>query len=313
MKLFYSPYSLKLRGAANSKTNSQLDGFLIKIQSPDFKAGYADCLPWRAFGDEGRKAQLSRLRAGKLNELLVRSLYYATLDGMARERRVSLFNAGVEVRSHYTCSDISELSEDFLIDLSERGFETIKVKVGRKPASEARLLSKLDNSSSFRWRLDFNGQGGEEFLEKGSEKFLACVEFVEDPCAFDPKKWRQLEKKYGIQVAQDSLGNSSTPVNRYTGIRVVKPARTSMRLRRKDVLTNSLDHPVGQSFAFWEAQQYVADWKKQPRDYGIKTTHLLRPNDFSRDIFDESPFFSFSDGYGVGFNKLLEKQKWTAL
>jgi O-succinylbenzoate synthase len=310
MKLFYSPYTLKLKSAANSKTGSRLEGFLLKMQSRDFKAGYADCLPWPIFGDEDRKTQLKRLKAGILNELLARSLHYATLDGMAREKRVSLFSPGIVVRSHYTCADATELSEDFLEDLSERGYDTIKVKVGRDPAREARRLSRLANGPLFRWRLDFNGRGGAEFLKNCAAGFLSRVEFIEDPSAYDAEGWRRLEKKFAVKVALDQASGGD---RKYPGIRLVKPARTSARLRKKDVLTNSMDHPVGQSFAFWEAQGYVAAWKKQPRDYGLKTSHLLVGDDFTRAIFDPSPFFTFSDGYGIGFNKLLERQKWIIL
>jgi len=298
---------MALKAPANRRNNGRIEGFLIRLQTKDFRAGYADCLPWSIFGDESRQKLIARLKEGKLNELLLRSLYYATLDGLAREKRVSLFDK-TEVRSHYTCSDLNELTPKFLERLEERGFSTIKVKVGGDPVKESRWLSEIP--SVFRLRLDFNGAGGSEFLRRSRSQLLERIEYVEDPAPFSARAWHLLEKKYDIVIACDEP--PAKPAL-YAGVRVIKPARTSQRLRRRDVLTNSMDHPVGQSFAFWEAQQYVRGWGGQRKDFGLKTAHLLKPNAFTAEIFDESPYFTFSDGYGIGFDKLLEKQKWINL
>jgi O-succinylbenzoate synthase len=307
MKIWVAPYSLRASGTSRK-------GFLIKIKTKDFKEGYADCLPWKIFGDEPVASQIKRLREGNLNELLVRSLYYATLDGQARSRKMSLFEEGVEVRSHYISVDIAELNPKFLTSLSERGFESIKVKVGRNPVSEAKALSSLGAEfvELFKWRLDFNGAGGERFLSRASDEFLSRVEFVEDPGPFDLKKWRALEKKFSVAIALDQAPGADSAAA-YGGVRIIKPARSARVPRARDVITNSMDHPVGQSFAYMEAQRFVVARSAQRTDHGLKTNHLSEATPYTRELYDESPFFTASEGYGVGFDKLLKAERWTAL
>jgi len=314
MKIFYAPYELFPKQALNRSARERRLGFLIKVQTEDFAAGYADCHPWKNFGDEDVQGQLRRLRGGRLTELLTKSLYFAVVDGFARENRRSLFIKNTKVRSHFTCADISTLTEDKLAELSERGYKSLKIKTGKAPIVEAEQCNAIAEKwkRRFQWRLDFNGRGGDIFLKNVSKNFTRQIEIVEDPLPFDSDSWKALSKKYNIKTAFDQPPKTSQTKN-YKGVRVIKPARQSLEPRKIDIITNSMDHPVGQSFAFWEAQRCVKKWGVQSRDFGLKTDHLFKSDDFFREIAEASPFFKCSAGYGIGFDQLLARQKWRAL
>ena len=68
MKLWIAPYG----------ASKQSDGFLIKFQSDDFRAGYADCRPWPVFQDATVEQHIELLKNRKLNALLKRSIFFCT-------------------------------------------------------------------------------------------------------------------------------------------------------------------------------------------------------------------------------------------
>lgn len=311
MTIWYSPYELQPLTALNRHKKNRRHGFLIKVQTRSIEAGYADCHPILEFGDSSVEEQLKKLRAGKPSALSERSIALAKIDGRAREERKSLFSK-TKVRSHYTCSDVQQLTPKNLEDWQERGFDTIKLKVGGNISMETQSVSKLSAQNQIRWRFDANSGKGETFLAGLNEDVFIRTDFIEDPMPFHAGKWAKLTALYSVPCAFDQPQGADFK-SVYRGIRIIKPARDSRLARKRDVITNSMDHPVGQSFAFWIAQKAVEKFKGQSHDHGLITSHLFKSNNFFNEIATNSPYFKSSAGYGIGFNDLLKRQKWISL
>lgn len=307
MKLWIAPYG----------ASKQSDGFLIKFQSDDFRAGYADCRPWPVFQDPTVEQHIELLKNRKLIALLKRSIFFAHIDGVAREEKRSLWPKQVRLRSHYTLLDLAHLSSDDLLQkIREQGFRTLKLKVGRDLAKEIPLCLRLAEKNWFRLRLDFNGIDAEPFLKKMSSLFLSQVDLVEDPGVFNQTQWQRLESKYGIKTALDQamgLNTKSAMEGKARFAKIIKPARESQFARAQDVITNSLDHPVGQAFAALQAQHCVERLGQQTRDYGLQSAHLFEPNSYFAQMSTDTAYFQAIPGTGIGFDDLLEREPWIAI
>lgn len=312
MKIWISPYELFPLASLNRFQQKTRKGFLLKIQTSSLEAGYADCHPLVEFGDDTVEALLKKVRSQKKSSLFERSIALAKIDGRAREEKRSLFSK-TPIKSHYTCSDIRKLSTKSVEQWMERGFTTVKLKVGKNPKAESlHLQSQHSRSLPIRFRFDANSGTGDQFLSGLDDDYLEKTEFIEDPLPFDLKKWSALSKAFSVACAFDAPKRAKTD-QVYKGIRIIKPVRQSLTPKKSDVITNSMDHPVGQSFAFLAAQKAVDKWGKQPKDFGLITAHLFKSNPFFKEIATSSPYFKASEGYGIGFNQLLEGQKWISL
>ncbi len=307
MKLWIAPYGV----------DKKLDGFLIKLQSQDFAAGYADCRPWPVFNDASVEQHIQLLQNRKLNALLKRSVFFAHVDGVARAERRSLWPKHVRLRSHFTLLDVAHLSsDDVLQKIREQGFRTLKLKVGRDFTKEIPLCLRLAEKNWFRLRLDFNGVNAEPFLKKMSSLFLSQIDLIEDPGVFNETQWLMLETKYGIKTALDQAMGADTKSAREAKSRfakIIKPARENHFARAQDVITNSLDHPVGQAFAALQAQYSVQRLGQQTRDYGLQSAHLFEANSYFSQMSTDTAYFQAIPGTGIGFDDLLEREPWTAI
>ncbi len=315
MKFWIAPYSLPTRTSLNRhQKKSTTEGFLIKAQGKDFSAGYADCRPWDFLGDPAVEQQIQCLRDRRWTVLLRRSLFFARLDGRAREEKRSLWDPQIRLQSHYTCTDPQELFNiEKWAELRAQGYRTIKLKMGRSLVDEVRLSHRLAEKAWFRWRLDFNGSGGEAFLKKAGAQFLAQVDFIEDPEPYTEERWSFLEKTYGVKIAYDQPPKGKVQLPRGHRTRIIKPARQNFFARSMDVVTNSLDHPLGQAFAALQAQESVRRLEKQKVVYGLKADHLFAPNEYFRRLSTTSSVFQPDINYGVGFDDLLKREKWILL
>jgi hypothetical protein len=236
---------------------------------------------------------------------------------MAREEKRSLWPQKVRLRSHFTIFDLAQLSSDnFLQTISEQGFRTLKLKVGRAFAKEIPLCLRLGEKNWFRLRLDFNGVDAEPFLKKMSSLFLSQIDLIEDPGAFNQTHWLQLESRYGIKTALDqatSFDTKSAMEVKARFAKIIKPARENQFARAQDVITNSLDHPIGQAFAALQAQLSVERLGQQTRDYGLQSAHLFEPNLYFSEMSSGTAYFQAIPGTGIGFDELLEREPWTAI
>jgi hypothetical protein len=307
MKLWIAPYGV----------SRKLDGFLIKLQSQDFRAGYADCRPWPIFNDAPVEQHIQLLQNRKLNGLLKRSVFFAHIDGVAREEKRSLWPKHVRLRSHFTLLHLAQLSSnDFLQKIREQGFRTLKLKVGRDIAKEIPLCLRLAEKNWFRLRLDFNGVDAEPFLKKMSSLFLSQIDLIEDPGAYDEARWMQLENKYGIKTALDQAMGLDAKFGmdgKAHFAKIIKPARENQFARAQDVITNSLDHPVGQAFAALQAQHSVDRLGKQTRDYGLQSAHLFEANSYFSEMATNTAYFQAIPGTGIGFDEVLVREPWTEI
>lgn len=306
VKIWYSPYELKALSSLNRSEVQVQKGFLLRIQTDEFEYGYADCCPHKIFNDGGVETQLAALKQNQWTHLLKRSLFFANEDGRAREQKTSLLSE-TKVKSHYTCTDISQLKES-LGEIQQQGFTTIKVKAGRDIPTDVKHFIDigLDRIREFQWRIDFNGFGGKAFLSALPQDDFDYIDFVEDPEAYDLDEWLEIEDQFKVKTALDQA--SEKEVNH--DICIIKPSRQSQLARTQDVITNSMDHPVGQTFAYWFAQSTVERLGLQGADYGLCTQHLFAPNLFSPQLSQHGPYFHVERGYGIGFDKILQQQIW---
>lgn len=311
-KFWFSPYEIQPHTAFNRLSIKPQKGFLIRWQSDDFEEGYADCHPWSLFADDPVEIQLKKWRQGQPSPLLQQSLYWAHIDGVARSMKKSLFTE-IKVKSHYTCVNLSELTPDFVEVLGARGFTTIKLKINDSLIHDLAPLQKISPLlSRFGLRLDFNGSGYEVFMSQLQTLNLTLnIHGVEDPASYDLQEWQRLESTFKLPIYYDQppgvTGETDVPFSR-----VIKPARECLEFKDKDIVTNSMDHPIGQSFAYFFAQQILEN-RPQVLDFGLQTSHLVQSQRFFQEIETSDCYFKPSWGWGVGFNDLLRKQEWIPL
>lgn len=300
MKLWIAPY--------------RDEGFLIKLQTKDFSAGYADCRPWPLFGDGNIQSQINTLKQRRLNPLLKRSLFFAHIDGVAREEKKSLWNKNIRLRSHYTVLDIQQLKSEFLLEnVRAQGFRTLKLKVGFNIEQEVPICLRLAEKNWFRIRLDFNGRStSKNFLQRMGALFLSQVEFIEDPEPYEEQRWRAIETSYSVKLAVDQSAARDQKVSKQR-IKIIKPARENNLARMQDVITNSLDHPVGQAFAALQAQKSVEKLNRQSKDFGLQSAHLFPKNAYFSEMSTKDAFFRPISGSGIGFDDLLKRESWIPL
>jgi O-succinylbenzoate synthase len=91
-------------------------------------------------------------------------------------------------------------------------------------------------------------------------------------------------------------------------VQVVKPAVQEMKSGPRVIVTSYMDHPLGQTFAAWEAARV-----KVKEICGLQTHGLFEANEFIEALGDLSPEFNIPKGTGLGFDDLLEALPWTKL
>jgi O-succinylbenzoate synthase len=311
MKIWISPYKLFSRAPLNkTESGSVGEGFLLKVQNSDFESGYADCRPWAMFGDGTVVDQIHQLKRRRWTVLLKRSFFFARLDGVAREQQQSLWQSDLSIRSHYTVSEVESLKSPQLLEqIRAQGFRTLKIKVGRNIDRELSVCHALAEKAWFHLRLDFNGSGGEEFFKKMGSQLASQIELAEDPAPYEESAWSAMEEVFSIPLAIDQplFVHQKTSIRR---TRIIKPARQNNYARQQDVITNSLDHPLGQAFAALQAQESLLRLNKQTRDYGLQSAHLFEEHPYFQLMNTEDAFFKPIPGTGIGFDDLLKKEQW---
>jgi O-succinylbenzoate synthase len=277
----YAPYELVARRALNARaTELRRRGALIEVDG-----GYADVHPWPELGDAPLDEQLALLARGETTSLTRASLRFAALDAAARTAGRSLFDGVTIPKSHWPGAD------------TPPGFDTVKIKCG--PDFDASSLPR-----GVRIRLDFNATlDAEEFLRIAAT-LPAAVEFVEDPCPYDPAVWRSLREQTGVRLALDR-GDEGEGVD----VLVVKPAvQEPPRTARELVITSYMDHPLGQL-----AAAYVAATTATSDRCGLVTHVLYEENEFSERLSIDEARLVPTGGSGFGFDELLAAQPWRSL
>ena len=273
-------------------------GALIRVDG-----GFADIHPWPELGDAKLEEQLALLARGETTALTRRSLAFARMDAEARREGRSLFEGLQIPESHWLLFG----------DDVPPAFDTVKVKM---PCALDRSLAR------YRLRLDFNAAlTAEEF-----GRFLDAldpdlnIEFVEDPCPYDPRTWRELRKR--VRLAADRERGEEADVL------VIKPAVDDVpHDPREIVVTSYMDHPVGQLFAAYVAAEECGRLVRTSdptsgRDVrsprlsdrcGLLTHLVYEPNAFSERLRIDGTRLVPPGGTGIGFDDLLGNLPWRTL
>lgn len=282
--------------------------------------GYGCLHPWPELGDPTLDELLEMLRGGRGHPLITRALCCATMDRAARMEGRSLFDGLKVPESHATLPDWSEEAVETAM---QAGFAVMKLKAGRRLAQEAGFLNEFAHAwPHLRWRLDFNCRTTVRevcvFLECLRESTRERIEFLEDPCPFDEAHWLGLREVGGLRLAMD---RDVVPGRQEPDVLVLKPAAVDPRRFRDAakenaqwlVVTSAMDHPVGQSFAAFEAARLSAGAMEMVVECGLQTHGLFGTDAFTERLGRVRPKFHPAGGTGLGFDDLLENLPWKRL
>ncbi|MCX8494583.1 MAG: hypothetical protein ORN51_00165 [Akkermansiaceae bacterium] len=315
-KPMISRYRLKARGFLNSITNRrEFEGALIQIDG-----GFGCIHPWPELGDPTLEKCLIDLAGPRRWPIVRRAIRCTEYDRAARVFDHSLFEEMEVPMSHATLAtgDIAEL-----VRAVEAGFTTVKLKAGRDLGAEMKFLDAMTlEFPAVRWRLDFN----ESLTPDEAAKFLlelmdgtrAAIDFAEDPCPYSESGWHELHQKTRVNLAVD---HEAAPLSKAAQFMVIKPAvdepfllgEAALSHQQRVILTSYMDHPVGQTFAAWEAARLELQFPGLVGLCGLQTHHLFEPNEFSEALGPWSPDFTPPAGTGLGFDDFLDAQPWTRL
>nr|WP_227021523.1 hypothetical protein [Oceaniferula marina] len=307
---------MRSRSPLNARSQKQdYEGVLLRAFG-----GYACVHPWPELGDLPLDAQLQSLRQGQTTALLRSALSCAKADGRARKLSVSLFD-GLDVPvSHASCY----LEQSAVESAVAAGFDTVKVKMGRDLAVERRIMQEISAEfPSLRWRIDLNHSQPfsqvRRWLATWGREDLARVDFIEDAWCPDVDP---CPDGRGVQVPLAIDRDVENVVGSFP-VWILKPAVNDMPLAMKAavenahgpkvVVTSYMDHPLGQSYAAWQAAMMAKSYPGVVSKCGLVTHGLFEPDEFTEMLGRPKPGFSPADGTGLGFDQLLESLPWKRL
>ncbi|HEX8169625.1 MAG TPA: enolase C-terminal domain-like protein [Thermoanaerobaculia bacterium] len=281
MQIAFWRYTLKPRRRLSGVARDGVrEGALLRVGD-----GYADVHPWPELGDAPLDEQLARLSRGELTPLTRAALHHAQIDGEARRRGISLF-AGLTIpESHWPGPD------------PPPGFDTVKLKSIDVIPNDVRL------------RIDFNARlTPDEFVRIAQKLPRERIDFIEDPCPYDAKVWRDLEHRTNLRLALDrSIAPPTAPA---PSVIIHKPAlsATFPQTTAEVVVTSYMDHPLGQFTA-----AYIAATNNVSPRCGLFTHTLYDPDQFIETIHSTAARLHPPPGTGIGFDDLLAKVRWSPL
>lgn len=281
MKIWFHEYALHPRAPLSARhAGGTHRGALLRVDG-----GYADVHPWPELGDAPLDEQLSALARGEFTPLTERSLWFARLDGEARRAGVSLFDGLTIPRSHWPGAD------------PPPGFDTVKLKYRGE---------RLELPDGVRLRIDCNGVlDREQAIRFAGTLPKDRIDFIEDPCPYEPAAWNAIRERTGLRLALDrEVARDGVDVV------VIKPAIQHVPdIDREIVITSYMDHPVGQFCA-----AYIAALRALPESRcGLMTHVLFEPDAFLERVQRKGDRLLAPAGTGLGFDDLLEMLPWREL
>ncbi len=311
---FIFRYRLKTRGYLNAvSSRREFEGVLIRVGG-----GFGCIHPWPELGDPTLEKCLADLRGARHWPIVRRALRCAEYDAAARSHEDSLFEEMEVPPSHATLAtaDVTEISR-----AAEAGFAVVKLKCGISLAKEADFLTAMAGEfPALRWRLDFNEclttEAVADFLTCLPEAVRKAIDFVEDPCPYAEAPWKELHRRTGVELAVDL---EATVLSAAAQVMIIKPAidepfplaEAAIRHHQRVVLTSYMDHPLGQTFAAWEAARLELQFPGLTGVCGLQTHHLFAADAFTEGLGPWSPVFQAPAGTGLGFDDLLDALPWT--
>ncbi|QLH34930.1 MAG: hypothetical protein HWD61_01290 [Parachlamydiaceae bacterium] len=276
--------------------------------------GYADCHPWEDFGDFPLSTQLELLKNGKCTRLTARSIYFAKADANARANKENLLAARQIPMSHYLISYLDTSALDEMGKAFSNGFTHFKIKLGKELDREEGLLKEaIKHYPNAKFRLDFNSKLSKDqfisFLDRLSFA-NSSIDYIEDPFAFNYGAWRQIQETFLINLAADGHYKEAYGHPEAAKVLIMKPAIHTLKpvsTGQKLIVTSYLDHPVGQMSAAYMAS-FAA---KEP--CGLLSHFTYETNPFAQMIQHQGPWIHAVQGYGFGFDELLNKQQFLPL
>lgn len=300
------------------------EGALLEITGDEGARGYADLHPWPELGHAPLAGHLASLATGQPTTLATLAVRHARTDAAGRRAGVSLFDGLPAVRSHGLMTSWTEAPRSTFEQCAERGCGTIKLKIGRNPVREASALNAVGDLP-FRWRLDANARlsadSVREFLSALSGDVRARIEFLEDPCPYEPDVWATLGRTTGIPLALDWELPERPPPWPGACLLVIKPAvqdafplaRAAAECGMDLVVTHSMDHPLGRATALWTAMRLRQRHGAIVREGGLDGSGLYAREAFAPAWNEASPQAGLPRGTGFGFDRLLQELDWSPL
>lgn len=321
-RIYIHRYTLRSKNALNAKTAKNIyHGALLRVEKAGICCGYGCIHPWVELGDLDLDNTLKQLSEGVLTPLSERALDCAKEDAQARMRNVSIFNGLSVPESHATIP----MDSWSLYEAVDSGFNLVKLKVGRDLAKEAFFLHQCSaRHPDLKWRLDFNQTQPVEvvrdFLLSLGDFVRAKIDFIEDAylsgstafadsdlsvnTAVD-REVASLEQGYQVKVIKPALSS-------FDGL--LSEARTS---GQRAIFTSYMDHPVGQTYAAWQAACGYANYPELRETCGLVTQGLFEcdgaEGQFIEALGEPKPRFQVPNGSGLGFDDLLEDLSWEKL
>lgn len=249
-----------------------------------------------------------------------RAVRCAEYDAAARAREESLFEEIEVPLSHATLPGADVEVAEAAIDA---GFGHLKMKCGRDAGRERRCIEAIAAAHpGVRWRLDFNEsldpEAVVEWVSGLTDRAQRTLDFLEDPCAFSETGWAKLFRELRVPLAVD---REAAPHRKAAQVCVIKPAvdepwllaEAALGHGQRLVVTSYMDHPLGQTFAAWEAARLGLEFPGQPGVCGLRTDVLFEANAFAEVMGAWGPEFHAPPGTGLGFDDLLGELAWTRL
>lgn len=312
----------KLRAKANQLTAAsprrEFEGALVQIGD-----GFANLHPWPELGDPPLKKCLADLVGKRRWPLVRRAVRCAELDAAARVNEDWMFEEMEVPLSHYTLTEPDRQQVELAI---ESGFTTIKLKVGRDLVAEGHFLREASAAHpKLGWRLDANEHPTREamrdFLLALPDATREAIEFVEDPCPFSEEGWAQLYRETRVALAIDRESGPNVSTAKSAQVVVIKPAidepwllaEAAASRGQRVIVTSYMDHPLGQSFAAWEAGRLSLQFPGLVGVCGLQTHGLFEPTDWTTALCEVKPEFTPCAWTGLGFDELLETLLWQKL
>lgn len=314
----YSHYELEAKHSLSAISQGlKRRGVLLRFRFSFGEFGYADCHPWKERGDRSVAQQLKDLTKGIVSPLLFSALGFAFIDADARSQKKSIFSSQNTPKSHYLINDLLEFSPFDVKKIIHQGYSCVKIKMGRNVQQEIEKMYSLFGNCSLKLRIDFNEQLSAQefsFFLENIRSFREQVDFIEDPFAFDLKKWSDFQRE-GWTLACDRQAHLAFGYPESAHVLVIKPAvqpfdAWSQWTDQICVVTSYLGHPFEQLTAAFVASQIDPDSRLL---HGLLSHHSYVQNCFSRQFNWEDPSFTFPSGTGFGFDDELIKIDWKPL
>ncbi|MES2996702.1 MAG: hypothetical protein V4733_07825 [Verrucomicrobiota bacterium] len=314
--IFIHRYQLQAAGPLNVRSRrSSLGGVLIRAGG-----GFGCIQPWPELGDPTLEKCLADLAGPRRWPIVRRALRCAEYDAAGRKFEHSLFEEMEVPRSHAT---LVRKNPGVLAAAVDAGFGVVKIKTGADLAADAEFLTQsAAGFPELRWRLDFNETLDPETVITWTAGLPAEVrtkiDFLEDPSPYANEIWVRIRNETRLSLAVD---REAAPDRTGANVMVVKPAidepfflaEAAIACAQRVVVTSSMDHPLGQAFAAWEAARLSLQFPGLVGVCGLQTHHLFEPSPFSECLGRWQPEFTPAPGNGLGFDDLLEQLSWTAL